>query len=79
DITYLPYGSTMLYLSTIMDLYNNEIVAYKIDTSQDINLVLDTLREAVELRKPVGLLLHSDQGSVYTSHAYQNLAKEKGI
>lgn len=79
DITYLPYGSTMLYLSTIMDLYNNEIVAYKIGTSQDINLVLDTLREAVELRKPVGLLLHSDQGSVYTSHAYQNLAKEKGI
>jgi putative transposase len=79
DITYLPYGSTMLYLSTIMDLYNNEIVAYKIGTSQDINLVLDTLREAVELRKPVGLLLHSDQGSVYTSYAYQNLAKEKGI
>ncbi|MEC1495537.1 MULTISPECIES: IS3 family transposase [Bacillus] len=79
DITYLPYGSTMLYLSTIMDLYNNEIVAYKIGTSQDINLVLDILREAVELRKPVGLLLHSDQGSVYTSHAYQNLAKEKGI
>lgn len=41
DITYLPYGSTMLYLSTIMDLYNNEIVAYKIDTSQDVNLVLE--------------------------------------
>ena len=76
DITYLPYGSTMLYLSTIMDLYNNEIVAYKIGTSQDINLVLDTLREAVELGEPVGLLLHSDQGSVYTSHAYRNLAKK---
>ena len=79
DITYLPYGSTMLYLSTIMDLYNNEIVAYKISTKQDINLVIDTLREAVELRKPVGLMLHSDQGSVYTSYAFQNLAKEKGI
>jgi hypothetical protein len=79
DITYLPYGSTMLYLSTIIDLYNNEIVAYKIGTSQDINLVLETLRVAVELRKPVGLLLHSDQGYVYTSYAYQNLAKEKGI
>jgi transposase InsO family protein len=79
DITYLPYGSTMLYLSTIMDLYNNEIVAYKISTKQDINLVLDTLKEAIELRKPVGLMLHSDQGSVYTSYAFQNLAKEKGI
>jgi transposase InsO family protein len=62
-----------------MDLYNNEIVAYKISTKQDINLVLDTLKEAIELRKPVGLMLHSDQGSVYTSYAFQNLAKEKGI
>jgi putative transposase len=79
DITYLTYGSNMLYLSTIMDLYNNEIVAYKISTKQDIQLVMDTLKEAVELRKPEGLMLHSDQGSVYTSNAYQNLAKEKGI
>ncbi len=79
DITYLPYGSTMMYLSTIIDLYNNEIVAYKIGMSQDINLVLDTLRDAIETRKPVGLLLHSDQGSVYTSYSYQKLAKEKGI
>lgn len=79
DITYLPYGPTMLYLSTIIDLYNNEIVAYKIGTSQEVKLVLDTLKEAVELRKPKDLLLHSDQGAVYTSYAYQNLAKEKGI
>jgi putative transposase len=79
DITYLTYGSTMLYLSTIMDLYNNEIVAYRISTKQDLQLVMDTLKEAVELRKPVGLMLHSDQGSVYTSYAFQNLAKEKSI
>ncbi|GIN86915.1 hypothetical protein J6TS2_33010 [Heyndrickxia sporothermodurans] len=69
----------MLYLSTIMDLYNNEIVAFKLSTKQDITLVLDTLREAVEIRKPVGSMLHSDQGSVYTSYAFQNLAKEKVI
>ena len=30
DITYIMYGSTTLYLSTILDLYNNEIVAYKL-------------------------------------------------
>ncbi|GIN83905.1 hypothetical protein J6TS2_02910 [Heyndrickxia sporothermodurans] len=66
----------MLYLSTIIDLYNNEIVAFKLSTKQDITLVLDTLKEAVEIRKPVGLMLHSDQGSVYTSYAFQNLAKK---
>jgi transposase InsO family protein len=80
DITYLPYGSKMLYLSTIIDLYNNEIIAYKVSDSQDVDLVKDTLCEAVEKRKPTeGILIHTDQGSVYTSYAFQNLAKEKGI
>ncbi|QNF27989.1 MULTISPECIES: DDE-type integrase/transposase/recombinase [Metabacillus] len=48
--------------------------------SQDVDLVKDTLSEAVEKRKPKeGILIHTDQGSVYTSYAFQNLAKEKGI
>lgn len=28
DITYIQYGSTTIYLATILDLYSNEIVAY---------------------------------------------------
>ena len=56
----LTYGSTMLYLSTIIDLYNNEIVAYQISTKQDIHLVLGTLRQAVERNQPEGFILHSD-------------------
>ncbi|MFB9380416.1 IS3 family transposase, partial [Enterococcus thailandicus] len=32
DITYLPFGSNMLYSSTIMDMFNSEIVAYKISS-----------------------------------------------
>ncbi|WP_419393611.1 IS3 family transposase [Cytobacillus praedii] len=79
DITYLPYGSSMLYVSTIMDLYNNEIIAYTISSIQDTNFVLSTLKEALNKRRPKHVLLHSDQGSVYTSYAYQNFAKEKGI
>ncbi|MBT2710790.1 IS3 family transposase [Pseudomonas sp. ISL-84] len=80
DITYLPYGPSMVYLSTIMDLYNNEIVAYKISTSQETHLVLDTLREALEKRKPAeGIMIHTDQGAVYTSYAFQNMAKENGM
>jgi putative transposase len=30
DITYIQYGPDTFYLSTIMDLFNNEIVAYKL-------------------------------------------------
>ncbi len=76
DITYLPFGHSMLYLSSIMDIYNGEIVAYKIDDKQDQNLVNDTLNQ---IDIPEGCILHSDQGSVYTSYAYYQLCEEKGI
>lgn len=79
DITYLPYGEKMLYLSTIMDVYNNEIMAYRISEIQDTSLVLETLAAACQGRETFGLLLHSDQGCQYTSYAFQQAAKEKGI
>ncbi|MGE6600193.1 hypothetical protein ACQKEY_00465 [Lysinibacillus fusiformis] len=31
DITYLPFCQSMLYLSSIMDLYKDEIIAYTVD------------------------------------------------
>jgi len=48
DITYLPYKSGFLYLSAIQDLYNNEIVAWKIGKRNDLQLVLDTLEIATQ-------------------------------
>ena len=77
DITYLDYGPKRLYLSSIMDLFNGEILAYTISDKQDITCVLDTLNQLPELRKDC--LLHSDQGSVYTSYAYYKATKEKNI
>ncbi|MBB6601760.1 IS3 family transposase [Bacillus sp. FSL M8-0266] len=72
DITYIQYGPRTLYLSTIMDLYNNEVVAYTLDDHQQTSLILDTLRIALEKRNlPKGVLVHSDQGSVYSLYAYQ--------
>lgn len=80
DITYIQYGSSTMYLSTIMDLFNNEIVAYQLYDHQQTALVIDTLKEALEVRgNPEGVIVHSDQGSVYTSYAYQDLLKEKHL
>ncbi len=77
DITYIQYGSETLYLSTIMDLYNNEIVAYKIYNHQQTPLVIDTLQDALNKRnQPEGVIIHSDQGSVYTSYTFQSYVKE---
>ncbi|WP_341283207.1 IS3 family transposase [Paenibacillus sp. FSL H8-0457] len=76
DITYLPFGGKTLYLSSILDLFNGEIVAYSISDKQDTEFVLDTLAQLPTLPDA---MLHSDQGSVYTSQAYQEAVKGKGI
>lgn len=77
DITYLDYGPKRLYLSSIMDLFNGEILSYTISEKQDIACVLDTLNKLPKL--PDKCILHSDQGSVYTSYAYYQATKEKSI
>ena len=59
----------------IRDLYDNSIVAYKTATQQTVNLVLDTIRQAVRNEKKkvaAELQLHSDQGFQYTSQAYSS-------
>ena len=81
DISYIHTGQGILYLSVIRDLFDNSIVAYKTGTTQTVNLVLDTIRLAMQNEKKVAaeLQLHSDQGSQYTSQAYFDLTKEYGI
>ena len=60
-----------------MDLFNGEILAYTISDKQDIFCVLDTLNQLPNL--PTDCLLHSDQGTVYTSYAYYQATKEKSL
>ena len=81
DISYIHTGQGVLYLSIIRDLFDNSIVAYKTGTSHSVNLVLDTIRLAMQKEEKVAteLYLHSDQGSQYTSQAYFDLTKEYGI
>lgn len=45
DITYLYFGNCKLYLSSIMDLFNLEIIAYSISDVQNTDFVLDTLNQ----------------------------------
>lgn len=77
DVTYLPIGSRFLYLSVIFDLYNNEVVAFRIGRHNNLKLVLETVQAAVHQRKVTNLLLHSDQGFQYTHKEYPALLKRK--
>lgn len=80
DISYIHTGQGVLYLSMIRDLFDRSIVAYKTATSQTVNLVLHTIKNAMRKEAVAEeVQLHSDQGFQYTSSAYFNLTKEYGI
>ncbi|WJH27011.1 IS3 family transposase [Paenibacillus sp. CC-CFT742] len=79
DITQYRVGERWVYLSAIKDLFNNEIVAYEIGERNDNELVLRTFRKAFAKQKDVtGLVVHSDQGFQYTSHAYHDMLPKVG-
>jgi transposase InsO family protein len=80
DITYLIFNNKRAYLSTIIDLYDRKVVAYKISKFNNNQLVIDTLNEALGKRKDVsGLIIHSDQGFQYTSFEYKVICESNGI
>ena len=80
DVTYLIFKGTRAYLSTIIDLYDRHVVAYKISRHNDNKLVIDTLNEAIAKEKDVReLILHSDQGFQYTSNEYKAICESNGI
>jgi Transposase and inactivated derivatives len=80
DITYIIHNGKRAYLSSIMDLYTRDIIAYKIDFKMDNKLVIDTLNEAITKQKDVtGVIIHSDQGFQYTSYEYKAICEANEI
>lgn len=79
DITYIPFQNRFYYLSVIQDLYNNEIVSWRLSDRNNMKLVLDTLEELNIKRNVHGTILHSDQGFQYTSKKYNKRLSKYGI
>lgn len=80
DVTYLIFTGARAYLSTIIDLYDRKVVAYKISKHNDNKLGMDILNDALSKRKDVtGLIIHSNQGFQYTSYEYKVICESKGI
>ncbi len=80
DISYIHTSQGVLYLSIIRDLYDNSIVAHKTSTTQNVSLVLSTIRAAKKKEKVTAeLQLHSDQGFQYTSNGYFKLTQSYSI
>ncbi len=80
DITYLWTNEGWLYLAITIDLFNREVVGWSLKPRMTTDIVTDALTMAWFRRKPAaGLIHHSDRGSQYASHAFQEKLKEYGM
>lgn len=80
DITYLPTDEGWLYLAIVLDSYSRAIVGWSMDKTITKQLAINALKHAIHDRRPTpGLIHHSDRGSQYASHEYQELLRENGF
>lgn len=80
DITEFSLLSQKVYLSPILDLYNDEIISYTISMHPRFSQVSEMLEKAFEkIPDHTNLILHSDQGWQYQMKAYQQSLAKKGV
>ena len=73
DITYLFFENGKCYLSTILDAFTHEILAYQLNLSFKVDFVLETIDQLIKDHDSTldnETIVHSDQGCHYTSYAF---------
>jgi len=80
DVTEFKVSGKKLYLSPVLDLYNQEIISYELSERPDFKSVIGMLGKALKKADPEkSLLMHSDQGWQYQMKQYQSILKQNGI
>lgn len=80
DITYLWTDEGWLYLAIVLDLFNREVIGWSMKPRMTADIVIDALTMAWFRKRPApGVMHHSDRGSQYASHAFQDKLKEFGM
>lgn len=71
-----------LYLSPIMDLYNLEVISWKISKRPTLDIAIDPLKEAISVIKKNAkyrTTIHSDQGWHYQHNSWVKTLKKNGV
>ena len=79
DISEFAIAQGKLYLSPIIDMCSNEIVAYDISRRADIYQItrmLKSFENVIKNNQIKGALIHSDQGWQYQNFRYSNWIKQ---
>jgi putative transposase len=79
DITEHPTREGKVYCAVVLDAFSRRVVGWSIDSSPTAALVTNALGMAIETRNPSGTLIHSDQGTQFTSWAFTHRAKASGL
>lgn len=80
DVTEFAVAGRKLYLSTIIDMFNSEVIAYELSEKNNLELVTNMLNKALDkVSNNSKLILHSDQGWQYRHIIYQAKLEAKGI
>lgn len=83
DMTAFYVKGVYYELTLYMDLWNNEIVSHSLSSKRgDRMTYLSGLTDLLEIKKQhpdLEMILHSDQGSVYASKAFNDLLPMYGI
>lgn len=77
DVTCFKIKDKYYYICVILDLFSRKVVAYTISKKNSTRLVTSTFKQAITERGcSLTLIFHSDRGSQYLSHTFQQLLQE---
>ena len=79
DVTEFNLRGEKVYLSPILDGFNQEVISYNVSKSPNLEQINNMLNKAFDNKELVGLIFHSDQGWQYQHQSYQQRLKNKGI
>lgn len=75
----IPGDNRKLYLSPIMDLYDNSIIEYELSFKNNNQLVFKMFDKAIKHYPDAKPIFHSDRGFQYTGNIFKNKIEEAGM
>ena len=80
DITEHPTREGKVYCAVVLDVFSRRVVGWSIDAAPTAILVTNALGMAIGQRSPTGgTVIHSDQGTQFTSWAFTQRAIDSGL
>ena len=78
DITFCPMAKGFMYLVAIIDWHSRRVLSWRVSNTLDTSFCVEALEEALQ-RFGTPEIFNTDQGSQFTSEAFTDVLKDKGV